>query len=43
MWPDEAGLTAAAQALASQALPALSLVLIFAACAWWMVQRSAAL
>jgi len=46
MWPDEAGLTAAAQALASQALPAffaaLSLVLIFAACAWWMARRYAA-
>jgi undecaprenyl-diphosphatase len=45
MWPDEAGLNAAAQALATQALPvffaALPLVLIFAACAWWMARRYA--
>lgn len=44
MWPDEAGL-AAAQALATQALPAffaaLSLVLICSACAWWMARRFA--
>lgn len=45
MWSDEAGLTAAAQALATQALPAffavLPLVLIFAACGWWMARRYA--
>lgn len=45
MWSDEAGLTAAAQALATQALPvfiaALLLMLIFAACAWWMARRYA--
>lgn len=45
MWSDEAGLTAAAQALATQALPvffaALLLVLIFAACAWWVARRYA--
>ncbi len=45
MLSDEAALTAAAQALATQALPAffaaLPLVLIFAACAWWMARRYA--
>lgn len=45
MWSDEAGLTAAAQALATQALPVffagLPLVVIFAACAWWMARRYA--
>ncbi len=45
MWPDEAGLTAAAQTLAAHALPAfftaLLLVLIFAAGAWWLGRRYA--
>ena len=45
MWSDEADLTAVAQALATQALPAffgaLLLVLIFAASAWWIARRYA--
>ena len=45
MWSDEAGLTAAAQALGMQALlvffAALPLLLIFVACAWWIVRHYA--